>query len=101
MSNPKIGDLRVWHNPQIGTSCPSFYVPVATPEEAILLLNTLAKYDLFQFKHRVRGDYANAGGLLEYEPENIIDGDPDSGWTDWSNEEGESIDEVIRNRAQQ
>lgn len=61
------GDLRVWWNPQVGSGVPHFYVPVRTVREGVLLLDTLAKYDLFQLEHNVKPDYANIGGLCMLE----------------------------------
>ena len=81
----KDGDLQVWWCPQ----CPmkSFLVSVENINEAVLLLTTLANYDLFQYKNKVKGDYANAGGLNVYE---------DGEWVTWYNDEFEDIDELMR-----
>lgn len=84
-TKPKKGDLRVWWIPQIPMV--PFRVPVKTPEEAILLLNALAKYDLFQLEHNIKPDFSNTGGL-----ESFNDYD-DGEWSDWENDEGESIDD--------
>lgn len=59
---PKHGQLKVWWIPQIPMK--AFEVEVETLVEAKLLLDTLAKYDLFQFENRIKPDYANAGGLV-------------------------------------
>ena len=78
----KEGDLKVWWIPQVPMK--SFYVPVETPQEAKKLLKTLAEYDLFQHKNKVKSDYCNAGGLLVYE---------DDEWSEWYDEEtGDDID---------
>jgi len=85
---PKEGDLQVWWCPQ----CPmkSFKVDVENIDEAMLLLNTLAYYDLFQFENKVKGDYANAGGLNVYEGEE---------WITWyDEEEGEEIDYYLHKK---
>ena len=81
----KEGDLQVWWCPQ----CPmkSFKVDVKNTDEAILLLTTLARYDLFQYENKVKGDYANVGGLNVYE---------DDEWISWYNDEFEDIDELMR-----
>ena len=63
-----------------------FYVPVKTIEEAKLILKTLADYDIFQLKHNIKPDYCNAGGLMVFE---------DGEWTDWYDEEGNSIDDLM------
>lgn len=60
-----------------------FYQPVASTKEAKLLLDTLAKYDAFQFENNIKPDYSNAGGLEVFE----------SGeWTDWQDKDGNDID---------
>jgi hypothetical protein len=76
--------LKVMHFPQI--PCKSFDVPVSTVQEGVLVMNTLADYDLFQFENKVKCDYANAGGLNIYE---------DGEWVDWSTEDGDGIDDMI------
>jgi hypothetical protein len=80
----KQGDLRVWWIPQVPMQ--AFYVPVADLAQAALILDLLAQYDLFQFKHHVKPDYSNAGGLQVF--------DENGEWTDWYDEDsGESFDE--------
>ena len=60
-------------------------------EEAELVNKTLARYDLFQFDNRIKGDYCNTGGLLVYE-----DGD----WFDWHDDEtGDDFDQFLRDKA--
>ena len=87
--NPKIGDLRVWHVPQVPMQ--QFYVPVTSVDEARKVIAILADYDQFQFKHRVKGDYCNTSGLQVYEEDN---GDGVPGWCDWYDEEsGEDVRE--------
>lgn len=66
------GDLKIWWIPQVPMK--AFEVSVPELNTASLLLDTLAKYDLFQFEKGVKPDYCNAGGLLVFE-----DGD----WCDW------------------
>lgn len=79
------GDLRVWWIPQVPMK--PFYVPVANLDEALLLLDTLAKYDIFQYENRIKPDYANAGGLNVYE---------DGEWVDWESDNGDNIDDFLR-----
>ena len=86
MNNP--GDLRIWWIPQVPMR--PFRVPVKTVDEAILLLDTLADYDLFQYNNNVKPDYCNAGGL------EILDEDGD--WCEWYDEDGYDIDEIMRER---
>ena len=42
-------------------------MPVRSLEEAHLVLDVLAAYDDFQFKNRIKPDYANAGGLVKWD----------------------------------
>lgn len=77
--------LRVWWIPQVPMQ--AFRVDVKTVDEAKLLLNTLAQYDIFQFENHVKADYCNAGGLEE-----LIDGE----WQEWSDENGDQIDDLLR-----
>lgn len=82
---PQPGDLRVWHIPQIPMQ--PFYVPVASVDEAILILKTLWDYDIFQYENHVKPDYCNASGLVVWE---------DDEWCEWSDEWGSQIDDVMR-----
>lgn len=63
-----------------------FYVEVKDIGQAIWLYNILADYDEFQYRHNVKPDYSNAGGLETFE-----DGD----WTEWYNEDGDDFREVM------
>ncbi len=82
----KEGDLRVWWVPQVPMK--AFEVNVKTLEAAKLLLDTLADYDLFQYKNNIKPDYANAGGLSVFE---------DGEWCDWYHPEtGDDIDEYFQ-----
>jgi hypothetical protein len=64
--------LKVWWVPQIPME--AFEVEVSSLADADLLLDVLADYDAFQFEHRVKGDYCNAGGLVMLEA---------GEWVDW------------------
>lgn len=75
---PKIGDLRVWHVPQIPGN--EFHVPVTSPEEAKKILDILANYDLFQFQNNIKPDYCNMAGLEVYEADS---GEGEPGWCEW------------------
>lgn len=75
---PLDGALRVWWIPQMPMS-DAFHVDVSSVEEGAKMLEVLAEYDLFQLRHRVKGDYANTGGLEQYCAE-------DGSWEDWSDE---------------
>ena len=90
-NEPKEGDLKVWWIPQI--SGKAFEVPVADLKQAALIMDTLARYDDFEYKNRIKPDYSNAGGVMVYEK----DMDHPSGfdWCDWYSEDGEDFDEWI------
>lgn len=78
----KNGDLQVWWCPQVPMK--SFECSVGSIREGALLLDALARYDLFQFENRIKPDYCNAGGLQVY-----CDGD----WEDWYDDDGNDIDD--------
>jgi hypothetical protein len=63
-----------------------FHVPVSTLEEAMLILDTLARYDIYQYENKIKPDYSNAGGL-----EVLENGE----WSGYENEDGESIDDLM------
>lgn len=77
--------LRVWWLPQLG--CPAtFHVPVETVAEGVKMINTLAEYDRFQLRNRIKPDYCNAGGLQMLDTDDDTDG-PCGSWVDWCDEE--------------
>ncbi len=67
-----------------------FYREVPSVMEAKRLLDTLAAYDLFQLEHRIKPDYANAGGL-----EMLEDGE----WVEWQDLNGDGIDDLVIDHA--
>lgn len=76
---------RVWWIPQVPGE--PFRVPVKSVEEGVLIMQTLADYDLFQLKHRIKPDFTNAGGLevlREWDPETMA---CHVQWEDWYDEE--------------
>ena len=80
---PKSGALRVWHIPQVPGK--PFHVEVKDTQEALKVLGVLAHYDLFQFRHNIKPDYANAQGLEVFE---------DGEWIEWQDENGSEIREA-------
>jgi len=82
---PQEGDLQVWWIPQIPLK--AFEVPVKTIDEAKLLMDVLAAYDFFQYKNKIKPDYANAGGLKVFE---------NGEWCEWLDNGGEDICELCR-----
>ncbi|MED1789035.1 hypothetical protein P4V47_16345 [Brevibacillus laterosporus] len=69
--------LRVSHFPQI--PCNPFIVEVDNLEQARLIYNTLADYDLFQFNNNIKPDYANATVVEQWDEE-------EQEWLSWSDE---------------
>ena len=54
--------LKVWWIPQVPGK--PFEVFLDSLKTAKILLDCLAKYDDFQYKHNIKPDYCNAGGLM-------------------------------------
>ena len=83
--------MRVWWNPQVGNCNESMFIPVKDELEAKKILDTLAVYDMFQYKNNIKGDYSNAGGV-----EMLENGE----WCDWYNDCSDfyydDIDEYIQ-----
>ena len=82
LATPK-GSLRVWWVPQVPMK--AFYVSVPDLRTARLMLDTLARYDLFQFENNIKPDYCNIGGLM------VWDG---TAWIDWHDIDGTDFDDV-------
>jgi hypothetical protein len=80
-----MSELKVWHIPQVPMD-EAFEVPVQSPEEAILVMNALAHYDLFQLANNIKPDFSNAQGLVEWSEE-------EKEWLDWFDDEGDDIDQ--------
>lgn len=79
--------LRVWHIPQVPGK--PFHVSVSSSEEAMKIIDVLARYDRFQFKHRIKGDYASASGLQVFD---------DGEWVEWHDDEDRDVMELLRER---
>lgn len=93
----KEGDLQVWWISQIPMH--PFTVDVKTIEEAMLILGTLAQYDIFQFQNNVKPDYSNAGGLNVYEKSPDALTEDGCEWCTWYDPEtGQDIDEIAHER---
>jgi hypothetical protein len=86
---PNKGDLKVWWIPQVPMNNP-FEYPVKSPEEAAILCDALAKYDLFQHENNIKPDFSNAGGLVVYDLDSDGEGKP--GWVDWYTEDDDDFD---------
>lgn len=61
---PKPERYRVWWVPRV--PMPSFKYEVPDLATAYLMTDLLAKYDLFQYENRVKGDYAYTGGVQRW-----------------------------------
>lgn len=70
--------LRVRHFPQV--PCKGFIVDVKNLEEAKLISNTLAYYDLFQYENRIKPDYANMTVVEEFDED-------EQDWISWCDDE--------------
>lgn len=84
---PRDGSLRLWWIPQIPGK--PFYVEVASVVEAMLVYDTLTRYDAFQFENYIKPDYSNAGGLEVYY---------DHEWSEYYDEDGCDINEIMSDR---
>jgi hypothetical protein len=56
-----MAEFKVWWIPQIPGK--PFEVTVPDLDTGILMCNTLANYDLFQYENRIKPDYCNTGGI--------------------------------------
>ena len=83
MSDPKVGALRVWWVPQVPGK--AFYVDVASPSMGKIVQDILARYDAFQFENRIKPNYCNTGGLLEWTAD--CDGEGNAGWEDYEEQD--------------
>ncbi|MCY7948013.1 hypothetical protein P8891_06280 [Bacillus atrophaeus] len=70
--------LRVAHIPQVPMK--AFHIEVKNLEEAKLIFDVLANYDLFQLENNIKPDYANATFLEEFDEE-------ENEWIAWFDEE--------------
>ena len=77
-------NMKVWWIPQVpGTA---FEVSVDTVQEGVRIMNLLADYDNFQYKHSIKPDYCNAGGIQVLDTNDLTDG-PLGSWVDWDDPE--------------
>ena len=94
----KVGDLRIWHIPQVPGK--AFYVPVKQASDAPAILKALALYDLFQFQNNIKPDYCNAQGLEVYvEDASFGDEDGVPGWVEWDHEGGYDVHDAFPEEA--
>lgn len=80
-------EFRVWWIPQV--PMPSFKVDVPDIATGKILCSALADYDLFQFQHNVKPDYANAGGM-SWKHEVLTEGE----WWDFDPDDEDDVEEI-------
>lgn len=61
LANDGTAKFRLWWTPQVPMK--PFREKVPDYKTGKLMETAFANYDLFQLKNRVKGDYANAGGV--------------------------------------
>lgn len=76
--------FQVWHIPQVPMK--AFVVEVDDVHEAFRLSGTLAMYDLFQYKNRVKPDYCNATGVNVWFDNEWVSIEPDEVDDPWWDE---------------
>lgn len=67
---------RVWWVPQVGMPGPRFICDVSSLKEAVLLCQTLAQYDMYQFENHIKPDFCNMGGVEMWD-------ETEDEWVDW------------------
>lgn len=72
--------LQVWWVPQVPMT--PFRIDVESVREGVKIMDTLADYDKFQLKHKIKGDYCNVGTLMMLDPDDKEDGQ-DGTWLEW------------------
>jgi hypothetical protein len=56
--------FKVWHIPQVPMK--AFEFETEDLKTAVVVMEQLAFYDLFQFENKAKGDYSNASGISEW-----------------------------------
>jgi len=62
-----VAKFKVWHIPQIPGK--AFEFETQDLATAKTVMDQLALYDLFQFENNIKPDYANMGGISEWNEE--------------------------------
>jgi hypothetical protein len=86
-SHPTVVELRVWWIPQVPMK--PFSYPVPDVAAAKLLVDALARYDLFQFENGIKPDYCNTGGT-EWRHRDLPGGE----WLEFDPEDGSECEEI-------
>jgi len=71
----------------------AFEVEVSSVEEGVKIMDTLANYDKSQYENRIKPDYCNSGGIVQWCDD--CDGNGTPGWEDWYDEESGEDDPGI------
>jgi hypothetical protein len=85
---PSEGDIRVWYIPQVPMSAYEVDVPSRKLSEAVRIQDAIIGLSIFEYKNRVKPDYADAAGIVRYES----DGE---GGFEWYELDEEEIAELI------
>lgn len=86
------GTLKVWYIPQVPMKAFERVIPHRDGDEekelalAVILLDTITSFSIFEFDNRVKPDYSDAGGIARWEE---YDGSFD--WCDLDEEEFEAL----------
>lgn len=84
------GALRVWwiSRVPIADDDDPFEVDVSSVEEAVSVMEILARYDGYQWDHHIRPDYTSIGGLSVWDvhDDGSVDGSLGE-WVDWEDPE--------------
>lgn len=88
-TEPKRGQLRIWHIPQVPGK--AFHVPVESVREGGDILEVLVSYDIFQYENHIKPDYTNAQGMEVFDPESIGELGNEDGWIEWLSTDGRDI----------
>ena len=63
------GALRVYYIPQI--PMPAFEVDVPDLKTGALVLDALCDFSAFEYKHNVKPDYSDVGGIIRWESDGM------------------------------
>lgn len=86
--DPREGDFRVWYIPQVPMA--AFTVDVSDYATGRELLEVLGRFSLYEYIHRVKGDYADAGGISRWESDGY-------GGFDWCDVDEDEMAQELEN----
>lgn len=76
LADPKPDDLVVWYIPQVPMK--AFRYPAPDLNTAVLMLDALCRFSLFEFDNNVKPDFSSAAGISRWE----TDGEGGFDWYD-------------------